>query len=187
MTLLLILDQLHRWGFHGQLPIFIQSFLCKLFLGTELACVSDCFEQENGIPQGSVISVILFGVAISSITSTVLSPVQCTLFMDNFEFFCSSFSTAAITRHLQLTVQKLEERAEKMGFQFSADKYLCLHFNHPCCIFNLPDLQLGSTILPFKESVKFWASFSTPNFRGSHIWGIWKTQGPEGAEHLKMP
>ena len=63
-----ILKQLHKMGIRGRMVNFIHSFLSvrliKLRVGNTL---SQPFMQEEGIPQGSVLSVTLFSVAINSI------------------------------------------------------------------------------------------------------------------------
>ena len=52
----------------GELPLFIKAFLCsrkfKVRIGTTL---SDIQVQEEGVPQGCVLSVTLFALAINGI------------------------------------------------------------------------------------------------------------------------
>ena len=76
-----ILQSLHSVGLRGNLPTFLRSFMedCtfQVRVGTVL---SKPFLQEEGVPQGSVLSVTLFGLAINGLPDTVLQDVHCTLY-----------------------------------------------------------------------------------------------------------
>ena len=63
-----ILKDLHEAGLRGRMPAFISKFLenrnFRVRLGSTL---SDPFEQEMGVPQGSILSVTLFSLKINSL------------------------------------------------------------------------------------------------------------------------
>ena len=63
-----IMNDLHEIGFKGQLPIFVQNFLSnresKERVGSTL---SEAHNQEQGVPQGSVLPVTLFSLKIKNI------------------------------------------------------------------------------------------------------------------------
>ena len=67
-----ILLDLYNAGLRGNLPRFIAKFLSnRIFqvrVGTEL---SEPHSLENGVPQGSILSVTLFGIKINNITSCI--------------------------------------------------------------------------------------------------------------------
>ena len=62
-----ILKDLHVAGLRGRMPIFITNFLenrnFKVRLGSTF---SDVFDQEMGVPQGSILSVTLFSLKSQS-------------------------------------------------------------------------------------------------------------------------
>ena len=72
-------------GLHGRLPIFIGNFLkdrqFQVRLGTHL---STLFDQEMGVPQGSILSVTLFALKINSIVKAICPNVECSLYVDDF-------------------------------------------------------------------------------------------------------
>ena len=52
----------------GHLPTFVKKKLHnRIFQVTLGDATSDCFDQEAGVPQGSVLSTILFRVKINEI------------------------------------------------------------------------------------------------------------------------
>ena len=55
------MNDLHEIGLKGRLPIFVQNFLSnrefKVHVGSTL---SEAHNQEEGVPQGSILSVTLF-------------------------------------------------------------------------------------------------------------------------------
>ena len=65
-----IQQDLHDMGLRGNLPIFIGNFLSdrtfQIHLGTIL---SDLFHQEEGVPQGTILSTTLFNVKINDIVT----------------------------------------------------------------------------------------------------------------------
>jgi hypothetical protein len=67
-----ILRTLHHWNVRGWLPLFIADFLQEHYFLVHLSSVlSPLHPQESGVPQGSVLSVILFTVAINGIVNAV--------------------------------------------------------------------------------------------------------------------
>ncbi|GBM16126.1 putative RNA-directed DNA polymerase from transposon BS, partial [Araneus ventricosus] len=76
-----ILNDLHNMGFRGNLPIFIQNFLLKRTFNVRINDIlSDNFIQNEGVPQGSILSVILFIIKINGIIHNLPPYVHGSLF-----------------------------------------------------------------------------------------------------------
>ena len=80
-----IMKNLHDMDLRGRLPLFIQNFLSerkfRVRVGTSL---SDSYDQEMGVAQGSILSVTLFIAKINSITGYIRNGVYKSLFVDDF-------------------------------------------------------------------------------------------------------
>ena len=60
------MKDLHDIGLRGRLPNFISNFLSDRSFNVRIgSTLSDTFEQEQGVPQGSVLSPTLFNIKIT--------------------------------------------------------------------------------------------------------------------------
>ena len=80
-----IMKDLYDAGLRGRLPLFVQGLLqngqFQIRLGSH---ISDVFDQEMGVPQGSILSVTLFALKINSIVKSVSPGIECALYVDDF-------------------------------------------------------------------------------------------------------
>lgn len=96
-----ILDKLNKVIVKGNILNFIKNFLKRrIFQVKTSKTLSDTFVQENGIPQGSTISVILFLIAINDISEELTLPNIPLLFSDNFTILCRSTNINSIQQIL---------------------------------------------------------------------------------------
>ena len=151
-----ILLTLHKWGFRGHLPIFIENFLknrtFKVRIGRD---VSQSYSLENGVPQGSVLSVTLFAIAVNDVADCVKPPTMSSLFVDDLAIFCRSSKLVSVARQLQLALNNLGNWSRINGFKFSAEKTKCVHFHRKRGYFAPPALKLDGRPLPYVESARF--------------------------------
>ena len=83
-------------------PFFIESFLKNRQFHVRLgSSYSDVFDQEMGLPQGSILSVTLFGLKINSIVKAISPGVECSLYVDDFLICYRSKHIHIIECHLQ--------------------------------------------------------------------------------------
>ena len=80
---------------------------------------SSLYPQEEGIPQGSVLSVTLFSIAINSLMETIPVGVQASLYADDFALYCSGSSALEACRKIQVGINSATNWATKHGFRFS--------------------------------------------------------------------
>ena len=77
------MKDLHDVGLLGRLPKFISGFLSDRHFNVKVgSTTSDTFNQEEGVPQGSILSVTLFSIKINNIVKT--PGIDCSLFVDDF-------------------------------------------------------------------------------------------------------
>ena len=82
-----ILKDLHNFGMKGRLPNFIKSFLEDLTIQVRVgSTLSDLYDQEQGVPQGAILSTTLFNVKLNIINCLDYKTVLCTLMISVYVF-----------------------------------------------------------------------------------------------------
>ena len=107
-----------------------------------------------GVPQGSILSVTLFGLKINSIVKAISPGVECSLYVDDFLIWYRSQHVHIIEHHLQQYLNKLADWADRHQW-IQVLSLICIHFcklrkPHPEAI-----LLLNSTPVPVVEETKF--------------------------------
>ena len=124
-----ILKDLSDMGLRGHLPLFISQFLSDRYFKVRVGSTfSDSFEQEMGVPQGSILSPTLFSVKINSLANTLTTGVKGSLYVDDFLICYRAKHMNNIERQLQLCLNKIEKWAAVNGFKFSTSKTVGMHF-----------------------------------------------------------
>ena len=76
---------LHNAGFHGRLPLFIEGFLNDRQFQVRLsAYYSQLFDQEMGVPQGSILLFYIVQSKISSVRKTISPAAECSFYVDDY-------------------------------------------------------------------------------------------------------
>ena len=151
-----ILKDLHDSGLKGRLPSFIQSFLEDRTIQVRVgSTLSDLYDQEQGVPQGSILSTTLFNIKINNIVKCLSDKTDCSLYNDDFCICYRSKNMRTVERKLQQNLTRIEDWATNNGFKFSKSKTQCVHF----CLLRKkhdhPDLYLYGSQIPVVEEVKF--------------------------------
>ena len=155
-----IMKDLHEMGLKGRLPLFIDNFLKGRKFKVRLDNThSSLNPQEEGVPQGSILSPTLFTVKINSIIDSLPQDIEKSLYVDDLAVYCQSSNMAIIERRLQGCLDKLVTCADENGFKFSPTKTLCVHFCKKNGLQPEPNLKLYGQQLPVEEQVKFLGLF----------------------------
>ena len=151
-----ILRKLFKLGIRGCMGLFIQNFLSQRSFQVRVGnFFSSSLSQENGVPQGGVLSVALFAIMINDIGEGLPAAIGRSLFVDDLAIWYSASSARLMSRQLQLAVTRLERWSEENGLRFSASKTVAVHFCHRRC--PDPDLRirLNGQIIPTRSEAKF--------------------------------
>ena len=115
-----LLYKVHHLGIAGNMFNFIQSFLTERQLMVRVgATLSEKVMIENGTPQGSVISPLLFLIIVND-----FSPpnVKASLFADDTAIWASSRNVKYLTHKIQKALEYVNDWTSKWDLKVSTDK-----------------------------------------------------------------
>ena len=121
-----ILKYIYKLGLRGRLLTFIENFLAHRTMQVRVG--SSLSDQEQGVPQGGVLSTTLFSIKINDIVKCLGNLTDCSLYVDYFCICYRSKSMGTIERQLQQNLNKIENWTTSNGFKFSKSKTQCVHF-----------------------------------------------------------
>ena len=151
-----ILQDLFSLGFVGNLPVFIANFLKNRSFCVRLhSTLSEPFSQEMGVPQGSILSPLLFNLKVNNIVKAVKPGMESSLFVDDFSISAKGKTLAGIERQLQLCINELQKWVMSNGFKFSILKTECIHFHRKRSQVLGPELYLNGQRMKVSNAVKF--------------------------------
>ena len=151
-----VLTKFYKMGIRGNMLRFLNSFLSNRYLKVRVGSTfSSSFCQEEGVPQGSVLSVTCFAVAINGIMDTLAPPVKGSLFVDDFVIYITSYDALSACHNLQKSINAVSRWALNNGFKFSTTKTVAVRFTKSRRQEMVPNLILNGELLPYKDEVKF--------------------------------
>ena len=112
-------------------------------------------QQEMGVPQGSVLSVMLFNIKINNIVKNLNCRTNCALYVDDFLICYRARKMNHIERQFQICLDKLHKWTTENGLKFSKEITKCVHFCNQCKLHLDPVLKTDHTEIPIVEHYKY--------------------------------
>ena len=101
------MKDLHNLGLRGNLPNFIKSFFLGQFRVRIGSTFSNLYKQEEGVLQGSILSVTVFNIKINSITKCLTPEIDGYLYVDDFCITARSKYMRTAEHQLQQCIHKI--------------------------------------------------------------------------------
>lgn len=125
-----ILKQLKQFNVDGCLPVYIKNFLYNRSIKVKTNnTLSDPYNLEMGIPQGSALSATLFLVAVNSIVTCIKSYICRSVFVDDARISYTTNNLKQGQEKMQNVLNDLVTWGDKTGFNFSDTKSVIMIFN----------------------------------------------------------
>ena len=161
---LLVLQELYKAGLRGNLPVLIREFMrnrkFQVRVGKNL---SEVKKLEMGVPQGSILSVTLFLLAINTVIRYLPACVDRSVYVDDLRFSVLASNLQTAQRLLNGALVQLGKWMRSTGFRISETKTKVVVFhrrpvseksrNH-VLDFTL-DLRLEGRLLEVVREIKF--------------------------------
>ena len=124
-----ILKDLHNFDLKGRLQNFIRSCLEDRTIQVRVgSTLSDLYDQEQGVPQGAILSTTLFNVKLNDIINCLDYKTDGSLYIDDFCIYFRLKNMRTLERHLQQCLNRIEDWAIGNGYKFSKSKTHCVNF-----------------------------------------------------------
>lgn len=124
-----ILRTLATWKITGRMLYILQSFLQnRNFRVIANGMESQLKSAENGVAQGSILSVTLFLIAMQPIFTICPPDVQVLLYADDVLLVSTGGSTSQVRKQLRAAVCSIVEWTTSVGFNIAPKKSQLIHF-----------------------------------------------------------
>jgi len=151
-----IIQNLTRWGFSGRMLVFIQNFLKeRRFQVKYRNHLSSLHSQVNGVPQGSVLSPLLFLIAMNDVLMNQPPEAKACIYADDIFIYTISAELTEIGQTLTKSIQSLTSWSRIHGFSFAPEKTKAIHFTNVRKHDNLPHLTMMSQTIQYVTHTKF--------------------------------
>jgi hypothetical protein len=149
-----LLKKIQNVGIVGNTFDWVKNFLShrsfQVKVGAEL---SDIFMQENGTPQGSVISPLLFLLMINDIPNGI-DGVEMSLFADDSAIYVGHRNVKILKQKIQLSMNIINNWCNKNGFKISINKTTGVLFSKRSNLSKI-DITIEQQLIKMEDSVKF--------------------------------
>ncbi|KAK3869595.1 hypothetical protein Pcinc_025118 [Petrolisthes cinctipes] len=99
--------------------------------------------EEEGVTQGSVLSVTLLAVAINAIASSLPDGIANSMYVDNLAVWCAASRMSVAEWCMQLALDRVSRWTGSHGFRFSPSKTVAMLFCRIRGIHPVPDLFMS--------------------------------------------
>jgi len=149
-----MLLKLMQYGVAGNMLRWIKEFLTNRTYQVIIEeTKSEKYSTDNGTPQGSTISPLLFLVMINDFPKLSTHTSQA-LFADDCTIWRAGNNILQITNHLQNDLKTIEIWAKKWGFNISTEKTVGIMFTRKTALLK-PNVELNGRKITFNNTCKF--------------------------------
>ncbi|MEC7531553.1 MAG: reverse transcriptase domain-containing protein [Actinomycetota bacterium] len=160
-----LLIKLKAKGFKGKIYNYVQDFLDNREFAVKVnSARSETKIQENGVPQGSVLSPILFNIMIDAVHEEIeesnaklkeTAKIELGQYADDIALWCSYRGKSQFPKHFVEVIERVMELLKHIGFKVNKTKTQLITIfprkpqKEPC------DVELGGERIPIKSEVTY--------------------------------
>jgi len=142
-----------KLGLSGRIFSFVRSFISNRFIQTRVGgCLSTPFGVENGVPQGSVISPVLFLVMINDLVVPD-AEVRLSIFADDTALWINGSNITILNKQLQRAIDEIYSWCSAWGFKISESETQCILFSYKRNVD--VTLRLATRAIPLVNEIRF--------------------------------
>ena len=116
---------------------------------------NQCRYSLKGVPQGGVLSSLLYVIYCKDITNGIPTSVTVSQFVDDISLYCSYGSTSKATRIVEKSIKIIANHAQKVKLHFEFSKSKFLHINKGKIKPGITEINIENNIIKFSSSARF--------------------------------
>ena len=150
-----LLNEISLHGVNGRMLRWISDFLTGRTIRVAVGGnISNCFEMQNGTPQGSILSPILFNIMINDLPTPVDMMTRSSIFADDSAAWRSGRNVSFLNRKIQTQLDAVVDWSDRWGFKLSETKTIAVLFGSH---HKLTDVKLSikGVPVPVQTEAKF--------------------------------
>lgn len=153
-----ILRTIKKWNISGNMALYIEDFLKERLFQVEIGNTrSKTRQQENGIPQGAILSVTLFLIGMNSIFEIkdrkTKIKFEILVYADDIVIIAIGMIKGKLRKLLQRKINIVNDWAKSIGFSIAPNKskilHICQGFKH-----RINKVKLDNEEIPQVKSAK---------------------------------
>ena len=147
---------LHKIGLRGHFAAYLSHYLTRrTFQVKHLRHLSHTKYPTTGLMQGSILSPLLFVLALNSQIQNTPAPTKIAIYADDIAIWTTHQHTNNALVHIQNTVNTLQTKLNKLNLHIAPQKTQCILFGTRVNTTNIRPLQINNTDIPFSSTAKF--------------------------------
>ena len=150
-----LLTHIRKIGITGHTAHYLNYYLChRTFQVKHAGQLSDTKHPTTGLMQGSVLSPILFILALDSALHNIPPPTQIAIYADDIALWTTHKHHNNALGTLQRTLDHIGTKLQRLNLNISPDKSKCILFGRVSTSQCTP-LTIQNTDIPFTAQCKF--------------------------------
>ena len=154
-----ILMKVNEIGIKGELAQYIQEFLTERRIAVRIKnAQSQQYHMPTEVPQGSVMSPILFDIMMDDIFSQCPAEIQYSIYADDGAMWLRCTKIEEGLEIMQKAVDSVGDWSKRWGLKISGDKTKCVIFTKKR-VKQPRQIHIGLEKIEFVKSVKFLGTY----------------------------
>ncbi|XP_058805042.1 uncharacterized protein LOC131672100 [Phymastichus coffea] len=150
----ILLNKLASIGCPEKLLIFIKFITYERLIYSD-SCPNNPRLATKGVPQGGVLSPLLYILYVSSITENLQKSVEVSQFADDIAIYIKFTSLKRAKSIIQKAIQIIENNLKKLGLELAPEKTDLIHFNNNKILPGETVIEVGPNTIKSSKSVRF--------------------------------
>ena len=172
-----LMDKIRALHFPHHILSFIQNLIYKRKVTCRFEEIDECRIAFRGLPQGSVLSPLLYNIYVSELENTITQECQMIQYADDICIFTNNNNSDNSAHILKRSLSGIQSKLQELGLTLSLEKT-------KFCIFDLRQkvklktkryLKIGDHEIRASNKIRFLGMTFTPRMEwNSHINNVWK-------------